>query len=78
VGRTGEKYTIFLGGSTLGTRLSVVFQDLVPRDQIVPLVKTVLTHFKEGRQGSESFGDYCHRMGNAKLCEMAGVALPKH
>ncbi len=32
VGRSGDKYTVFLGGSTLGTRLSVLFQDLVPRE----------------------------------------------
>ena len=78
VGRSGEKYTLFLGGSTLGQRLNVVFQDLVPRDQIAPLLKKVLTQFKSDRTSGESFGDYCHRMGNEKLCAIAGVPLPKH
>ncbi len=78
VGRSGEKYTVFLGGSTLGQRLNTVFQDLVPRDQIVPLLKKVLTQFKQDRGGSETFGDYCHRVGNEKLCAIAGVPLPKH
>jgi len=78
VGRSGEKYTVFLGGSTLGQRLNSTFQDLVPRDQIVPLLKKVLTQFKQDRGAGESFGDYCHRLGNEKLCGIAGVPLPKH
>jgi sulfite reductase (ferredoxin) len=78
VGRTGDKYTLFLGGSTLGNRLNALFQDLVPRDQIVPLLTKVLVHFKQDRSSNESFGDYCDRMGNAQLCKLAGVAAPKH
>ncbi len=78
VGRSGEKYTLYLGGSTLGGRLNETFQDLVPRDQIVPLLKKVLTQFKQDRANGESFGDYCHRLGNEKLCAIAGVAMPKH
>jgi len=78
VGRSGDKYMVFLGGSTLGQRLNTTFQDLVPRDQIVPLLKKVLTQFKQDRGTGESFGDYCHRLGNEKLCGIAGVPLPKH
>ena len=78
VGRSGEKYTVYLGGSTLGERLNSTFQDLVPRNQIVPLLKKVLTQFKSERQSGESFGDYCDRLGNEKLCAIAGVPLPKH
>ncbi len=78
VGRSGTKYSIYLGGSTLGTRLNLPFQDLVPREQIVPLLKKVFSHFKESRSASESFGDYCHRMGIEKLCETAGVEAVKH
>jgi sulfite reductase (ferredoxin) len=78
VGRSGEKYTIYLGGSTLGQRLNTTFQDLVPRDQLVPLLKKVLVQFKQDRANGESFGDYCHRLGNEKLCAIAGVVAPKH
>lgn len=73
VGRSGDKYTLFLGGSTLGERLSFTFQDLVPREQIVPLLKKVLGRFKSDRANGESFGDYCTRMGSEKLAAMAGV-----
>jgi sulfite reductase (ferredoxin) len=77
VGRSGEKYTLFLGGSTLGNRLSFTFQDLVPRERIVPLMKKVLGQFKQDRTADESFGDYCSRLGNEKLCAIAGVEVGK-
>ncbi|MCE9530697.1 MAG: NADPH-dependent assimilatory sulfite reductase hemoprotein subunit [Planctomycetes bacterium] len=78
VGRSGDKYMLFLGGSTLGYRLNETFQDLVPRDKVIPLLKKVLGQFKECRTPGESFGDYCTRMGIEKLCEIAGVEKPKH
>lgn len=77
VGRSGEKYGVYLGGSSLGTRLNFLFQDLVLRDQIVPLVKKVLVKYKEDRQDAETFGDYCARHGVEKICAIAGVEVPK-
>lgn len=78
VGRSGDKYTLYLGGSTLGERLSFTFQDLVPREKIVPLLKSVLGKFKQDRNQDESFGDYCDRLGREALCAIAGVDVPKH
>src|SRR5207247_4908947 len=37
VGRSGDKYTVFVGGNLLGTRLNFVLKDLVPLAEIVPL-----------------------------------------
>ncbi len=62
VGRSGNKYTIFIGGSILGNRLNFVFKDLVPFDQITEELKPLLKEFKANRQGDESFGDYCQRV----------------
>jgi sulfite reductase (ferredoxin) len=67
VGRTGDKYTVYLGGSTLGIRLNTLFQDLVPRDKLIPMLKVVLQKYKAERKGSETFGDFCHRTGPAEL-----------
>src|SRR4029077_13214542 len=67
VGRSGDKYTVYVGGNLLGTRLNFALRDLVPQAQIVPLLVPVLEHFKEWRQDSESFGDFCHRLGAEKL-----------
>jgi sulfite reductase (ferredoxin) len=78
VGRSGDKYTLFVGGSSLGDRLNFVLQDLIPRDQIVPLLGKLLRQFKQDRRQAESFGDYCNRTGVVRLCEVAGLPLPKH
>lgn len=73
VGKTVGKYTVLLGGSTLGDRLAFVFQDLVPFDEIVPTLTPVLTYFRQDRDGSESFGDFCARKGCEDLRERAGT-----
>lgn len=67
VGKTKDKYTIFLGGRVLGDRLNFIYKDLVPTDQVVPSLATVLGYFKRERQSGESFGDFCHRLGKDAL-----------
>jgi sulfite reductase (ferredoxin) len=67
VGKTKDKYTIFLGGRVLGDRLNFIFKDLVPTDEVVPTLVPVLRYFKDARQNGESFGDFCHRMGKDEL-----------
>jgi sulfite reductase (ferredoxin) len=56
-------YTIFLGGSTLGERLNVLFKDYVPFDQVVAELVPVFERFKAERLAGEPFGDFCHRVG---------------
>jgi len=67
VGRSGDKFTVFVGGNVLGTRLNFVLRDLVPVRDIVPLLVPLLEDFRDTRQNGESFGDYCHRLGAAAL-----------
>jgi sulfite reductase (ferredoxin) len=79
VGRSGEKYTVYIGGDSFGRRMNVELQDLVPKYQIVPKLKVVFTNFKNDRQGTESFGDYCARVGLPALRAMVGAtADAKH
>ena len=73
VGRSGDKYTIFLGGHVLGHRLNFQFKDLVPMAEIVPMLVTLLEHFKKDRKAGEFFGDYCQRMGVEKLQELSNA-----
>ena len=72
VGRSGTKYTLFVGGSHRGDRLSFVLQDLVDRDQVVPLVRKLVDRFKVERRGDEGFGDWCTRQGVESLCGTLG------
>src|SRR5262245_28953362 len=77
VGRSGTKYTLFVGGHHRGDRLSFVLQDLVERDQVVPLLRKLLERFKADRRSDEGFGDWCTRQGVESLCGVLGVAMPK-
>ncbi len=63
VGRTGDKYTVFVGGHLLGHRLNFELRDLVPRAEIVPLLRPLLLAFRDERRPGETFGEYCHRLG---------------
>jgi sulfite reductase (ferredoxin) len=63
VGRSGDKYVIYVGGRIHGDRLNFPLKDLVPRSEIVATLEPLLRHYKEERRLGESFGDYCHRLG---------------
>lgn len=63
VGKTKDKYTIFLGGRVLGDRLNFIYKNLVPTKEVVPTLVPVLRYFKEARHNGESFGDFCARVG---------------
>jgi sulfite reductase (ferredoxin) len=73
VGRSGDKYTIYVGGRLLGDRLNFVLRDLVPLREIMPLLRALLEVFKERRQGAEGLGNFCHRLGALTLLNL----LPK-
>ncbi len=70
VGRSGDKYTVFVGGNLVGSRLNFILKDLVPLDQIVPILLRVLEPYKKDRQPDEGFGDYCQRVGAEKICAL--------
>ena len=67
VGRSGDKYLMFLGGRILGDRQNFQAKDLVPRAEIVSTLKPLLSRFKHERTETESFGDYCHRLGQEQV-----------
>jgi sulfite reductase (ferredoxin) len=73
VGRSGDKYTVFVGGHHLGTRLNFLLKDLVPQSEIVPLLAPLLRDYKSERSQGEGFGDYCHRLGQEEIQRRAGV-----
>ena len=72
VGKAKGKYTIFVGGSRLGTRLNFIYKDMIPLEQIVSTLRPLFAAFKENRQGEESFGDFCDRMGKEQLLICSG------
>jgi sulfite reductase (ferredoxin) len=72
VGRSGDKYSILVGGSLIGDRLNFQLKDLVPSAQIVPLLVRLLEFFKKERQDGEGFGDFCQRLGAERLQALVG------
>ncbi|WP_298866869.1 NADPH-dependent assimilatory sulfite reductase hemoprotein subunit [uncultured Gimesia sp.] len=73
VGKAVGKYTLFLGGNSLGNRLAFIYDDMVPLGEITSRLSPLLEYYKEERQTDESFGDFCHRKGKETLQEKAGL-----
>jgi len=63
VGRSLNKYAVFVGGSMLGTRLGTLYADLVPRDRLVATVRPLFERYRDERVADERFGDFCDRVG---------------
>jgi sulfite reductase (ferredoxin) len=70
VGRSGDNYVLYLGGSHLGTRLGFVVADLVPGKEIIPTLYPTLIAFRSERESGEHFGDFCHRVGPERLRQL--------
>jgi sulfite reductase (ferredoxin) len=67
VGRSGDKYVLYVGGNVRGHRLNFELKDLVPRQDIVRFIRVLLVYFKYERRPGESFGDFCQRQGQEKV-----------
>lgn len=72
-GRMGEgKYTIFVGGNLIGTRMNVVYKDLIPLSRIVSELRPLLLYYKQSHSDGETFGDFCNRIGIDELLRFDG------
>ncbi|GIW86840.1 MAG: sulfite reductase subunit beta [Isosphaeraceae bacterium] len=73
-------YTIYLGGRAHGDRLTRLYQDYVPFDQIGETLRPLLARFRDERLDRESFGDFCDRLGlgseRGVTAEAASQTLP--
>jgi sulfite reductase (ferredoxin) len=69
VGRSLNSYTMYLGGSPVGTRLAREYLDNVPREEVAARLRPILEHYREARAPGESFGDFCERVGLETLRE---------
>ncbi|HWL07004.1 MAG TPA: NADPH-dependent assimilatory sulfite reductase hemoprotein subunit [Planctomicrobium sp.] len=67
VGKAKGKYTLFLGGSPLGTRINFMFKDMIPQEELIPVLTPLLIQWRDTRQEGEAFGDFCFRLGKENL-----------
>jgi sulfite reductase (ferredoxin) len=66
VGRSGEKYVVYVGGGVAGDRLNRELRDLTPRGEIVSTLVPLLRRWRDERSPGEGFGDFCTRAGVGK------------
>ncbi|MCA9127140.1 MAG: NADPH-dependent assimilatory sulfite reductase hemoprotein subunit [Planctomycetales bacterium] len=77
-GKTGEgKYTIFLGGNLISTRLGIIYKDLVPLSRVASELKPAFECFKLHRQTDESLGDFMARYGVEAIQAFANDQAPE-
>jgi sulfite reductase (ferredoxin) len=75
VGASLNMYSIYLGGTPLGTRLAKLFAQNVKRDQVALKLRPVIQHYRENREQDEEFGDFCHRVGIEELQKLSEPVL---
>lgn len=63
VGMSVDLYSLYLGGSPVGTRLAKLYQHKIKRNDLPEVLGPMFARFAEGRGRGESFGDWWHRAG---------------
>ena len=76
VGKAKDKYTVFVGGGWLGNRMAYLYKDMVPDAGLADELVSVFAAYKANRNGEESLGDFCARVGRDDL-EVLAAAAPK-
>jgi sulfite reductase (NADPH) hemoprotein beta-component len=62
VGKSPNKYQIYLGGNESSTRLNRLFKESVQTASIIDELRPVLSRYARERQTRERFGDWCERV----------------
>jgi sulfite reductase (ferredoxin) len=75
VGRSKDIYNIYIGGDWANTRLNTIYAPSVRLPEIVGTIRPLLALWKDERQGRETFGDFCNRLGVEQLRERATASL---
>lgn len=70
VGKAVDRYTLYVGGTLIGTRLAFVFREMVPAEEIARELCKLFVAYRNHRQLDESLGDFCHRVGPEMLASM--------
>jgi sulfite reductase (ferredoxin) len=75
VGKSLDKYNVYVGGSFEGTRLVSEYAEMVSGGDLVATVTPLLRFWREARRQGERFGDFCHRVGLEGLRDYAAGAV---
>ena len=70
VGRIPGFYSIYVGGDFEGTRLNEVVAERIRLGEVADVLDPLFALFAASRRDGEGFGDFCHRVGVARLREV--------
>ncbi len=76
VGRMPGHFAVFVGGDFEGTRLNFKLVEKVREEEVPAVLEPLFAAFAAERQGAESFGDYCRRVGRDHLVPLVQAAVP--
>jgi sulfite reductase (NADPH) hemoprotein beta-component len=62
VGKSPNKYQLYLGGNEASTRMNRLYKDSVKGEELIPELRAILARFKTERAQGERFGDFCDRV----------------
>jgi sulfite reductase (ferredoxin) len=69
VGRTKDVYNVYIGGDRSNTRMNTLYAPSVHLNNLAATIRPLLILWKDEREGLESFGDFCNRVGIPHLQE---------
>jgi sulfite reductase (ferredoxin) len=75
VGRMPGYYALYVGGDFEGTRLNFRLLDRVSEAEVASTLEPLFALFAAERLLGEGFGDFCHRLGQARLIAALGTPL---
>lgn len=76
VGNGPGTYQLWLGASPNQTRLARVYLEKMPIDELESTLEPLFVYFKQSRNLSESFGDFCDRVGIEGLHRFVATYQP--
>ncbi|MEM7061795.1 MAG: sulfite reductase, ferredoxin dependent [Cyanobacteria bacterium P01_B01_bin.77] len=76
VGSAPKSYQLWLGGSPNQIRLAQPYMQKMNIDDLEATLEPMLAFFKKDRQPSESFGDFCDRIGFDALRDFSASYVP--
>jgi len=77
VGSAADEYQIWLGGSFDSTRLAKPYVQRLHVDNLEKGLEPLFVYFRNERQASETFGDFCDRKGIEDLRQFAETYVPE-
>ncbi|BAZ91486.1 sulfite reductase, ferredoxin dependent [Raphidiopsis curvata NIES-932] len=77
VGSAPESYQVWLGGSPDQTRLAQPIIEKLHHNSLESFLEPIFVFFKKSRQGKESFGDFCDRVGFDAIRQFSSTYRPE-